>query len=77
MGDPRHMEGKQRYHDLSRQHRQNETAGQVDVSTRFEVHMMGIPDTCRDNRHITICQKKHRQNDPAGQVDIRAIVESL
>ena len=26
-----------------KQHRQNEPAGQVDVSTRLEVHVMGVP----------------------------------
>ena len=39
-----------------KQHRQNEPAGQVDVPTRVEIHVTGIPDKCRDNRHITICQ---------------------
>ena len=26
-----------------KQHRHNEPAGQVDVSTRLEVHVMGVP----------------------------------
>ena len=39
-----------------KQHRQNEPAGQVDVSTRVEVYVMGDPGHGRDNRHITICQ---------------------
>ena len=53
---------------LSKQHRQNDPADQLDIPTRVEVHVMG--DRCRDNRHITICQKQHRQNEPAGQVDV-------
>ena len=35
----------------------------------------GIPDICRDHRHLTTCQKQHRQNEPAGQVDIPTWVE--
>ena len=61
-----------------KQHRQNEPAGQVDVSTRVEVRVIGgIPDTCTDYRCLTTCQKKHRQNDPVGQVDIPTRVESM
>ena len=37
--------------------------------------MQGIPDTCRDHRRLTACQKQHRQNEPAGQVDIPTWVE--
>ena len=37
--------------------------------------MKGIPDTYRDHRHLTICQKQYRQNEPAGQVDIPTWVE--
>ena len=37
--------------------------------------MPGIPDTCRDHRRLTACQKQHRQNEPAGQVDIPTWVE--
>ena len=32
--------------------------------------LWGIPDRCRDNRHLTNCQKQHRQNDLAGKVDV-------
>ena len=53
-----------------KQHRQHQPAGQVDVTTRVEVHMMGIPDMCRDHGCLTACQKQHRQNEPAGQVDL-------
>ena len=35
----------------------------------------GIPDTCRDHRHLTTCQKQHRQNKPAGQVGVPTRVE--
>ena len=37
--------------------------------------MTGDPDTCRDHRCLTICQKQHRQNELAGQVDIPTRVE--
>ena len=47
----------------------------VDVPTVVEVHVRGIPDTCRDLRRLTTCQKQHRQNEPAGQVDIPTWVE--
>ena len=44
MGDPRHDVGTT---DISlncqKQHRQNEPAGQVDISTRVEVRVMGDP----------------------------------
>ena len=53
----------------------SKTHGQVDLSTRVEVRVMGDPITCRDNRHLTICQKQHRQNEPAGQVDVLTRVE--
>ena len=36
---------------------------------------LGIPDTCRDHRCLTTCEKQHRQNDPAGQEDINTGVE--
>ena len=58
-----------------KQHRQNESAVEVDVPTVVEVHVRGIPDTCRDLRHLTTCEKQHRQNEPAGQVDIPTWVE--
>ena len=35
----------------------------------------GIPDTCRDHKCLTTCEKQHRQNEPAGQVDIPSRVE--
>ena len=35
----------------------------------------GDPDTSRDHRRLTICQKYYRQNEPAGQVDIPTGVE--
>ena len=69
------MKGQQTYHDLSKQHRQNEPAGQVDVTTRVEIHVMGKLDMCRDHRRLTTCQKQHRQNKLAGQVDIPTRVE--
>ena len=74
-GDPGQMKGQQTYHNLSKQHRQNETAGQVDVSTRVEAISWGIPDMCRDHRCLAACQKQHRQNDPADQVDVPTRVE--
>ena len=58
-----------------KQHRQNDPAGQADLSNRVEVTVMGIPETCREHRRLTICQKQHRQNEPAGQVDIPTRVE--
>ena len=36
---------------------------------------MGIPDRCRDNRHLTNFQKQHRQNELVGQIDISTRVE--
>ena len=36
---------------------------------------LGISDTCRDHRHLTICRKQHRQNEPAGQVDVHSRVD--
>ena len=53
-----------------KQHRQNESAGQVDIPTWLEVSVTGILDTCRNHRCLTACQKQHRQNELAGQVDI-------
>ena len=50
-----------------KQHRQNEPAFQVNISTGVEICVMGILDTCRDHRRLTTCQKQHRQNEPAGQ----------
>ena len=58
-----------------KQHRQNESAGQVDISTRVEISVMGNLDLCRDHRRLTTCHKQHRQNESAGQVDIPARVE--
>ena len=40
-----------------------------------EVCVMGNPDTWRDHRCLTACQKQHRQNKPAGQVDVPIGVE--
>ena len=37
--------------------------------------MIGIPDRCRDHRHLMMCQIQHRQNEPAGQVDVTSRVE--
>ena len=56
-------------------HRQTEPAGQVDIPTRVEVRITGIPDMCRDHRCLTACQKQHRQNEPAGQVDVSTRVK--
>ena len=58
-----------------KQNRQHERAGQVDVPTRVEVRVMGIPDMCRDHRRLSACQKQHRQNEPDGWVDIPTGVE--
>ena len=58
-----------------KQHRQNEPAFQVNVSTGVEICVMGILDTCRDHRRLTTCQKQHRQYEPAGWVDIATGVE--
>ena len=33
-----------------KQHRQNEPAHQVDVTTKVEVRVTGDPDLCRDHR---------------------------
>ena len=42
MRDPGHVLGPQMSHPLSKkQHRQNDPAGQVDIPTRVEVHVMG------------------------------------
>ena len=60
---------------LSKTTGQHEPAVEVDVPTGVEVHVRGIPDTCRDHRHLTTCQKQHRQNEPAGRVDIPTRVE--
>ena len=46
------------------QHRQNETAGQVDIPTWEEDPVTGDPgDMCRDHKDLTTCQKQHRQNE--------------
>ena len=58
-----------------KQHRQNEPAGQVDIPTRVDIHVMGDPDMCTDHRCLTTCQKQHRQNKPVGQVDVSTRVE--
>ena len=63
-----------------KQHRQNEPAGQVDIPTRVEIHVMGDPDQrhdvgTTDARVDLTCQKQHRQNEPAGQVDVPTRVE--
>ena len=81
--DHRHLTACQK------QYRQNEPAGQVDIPTRVEVHVtgdprhtkgvevcvMGNPDTCRDHRCFTACQKQYRQNESAGQVDVPTRLE--
>ena len=36
---------------------------------------MAIPDTCRDLRRLTTCQKQYRQNEPAGRLNIPTGVE--
>ena len=77
MGDPDRCRDQRRLMICQRQHRQNEPAGQVDIPTRVEIHVMGILDMCRDHRSLTACQKQNKQNDPAGQVDIPTIVEFL
>ena len=35
----------------------------------------GIPDMCRDCRHLTVCQNQYRQNELAGWVDVPTRVE--
>ena len=35
----------------------------------------GDPDTSRDLRRLTTCQKQYRQNEPAGRVDVPTGVE--
>ena len=67
--DHRHLTACQK------QYRENEPAAWLDVPTRVEVCVTGIPDTCTDHRCLTACQKKHRQNEPAGWVDIATGVE--
>ena len=37
--------------------------------------MRAIPDTCRDLRRLTTCQKQYRQNEPAGRLNIPTGVE--
>ena len=58
-----------------KQYRQNEPAGQVDIPTRVDIHVMGDPDMCTDHKCLTACQKQHRQNKPNGQVDVSTRVE--
>ena len=58
-----------------KQHKQNEPAGQVDIPTRVDIHVMVYPDMCMDHRCLTTCQKQHRQNKPTGQVDVSTRVE--
>ena len=41
----------------------------------MEVCVMGNPDTCRDHRCLTACQKQHRQNESAGLVDVPTRLE--
>ena len=40
MGDPEHLKGPQRLIACQKQHRQNESAGQVDIAARVEVRVM-------------------------------------
>ena len=35
----------------------------------------GIPDTCRDHRCLTVCQKQQRKHEPAVEVDVPTLVE--
>ena len=63
-GNPRHVNGLQMSHDLSKKHIQN---GQVDVPTRVEIHVTRNLDMFRDHRHLTTCDKQHRHNESAGQ----------
>ena len=58
-----------------KQHRQNEPAFPVNISTVVEISGWGITDTCRDHRHPTACQKQYRQYESAGWVDIATAVE--
>ena len=60
---------------VKNQHRQNEPAGQVDIPTRVEVHVMGDPGHLKGPQRLIACQKQHRQNESAGQVDIPTRVE--
>ena len=38
---------------LSKQHGQNELAGQVDISTKVEIRVVGNLDLCRDHRYLS------------------------
>ena len=49
-----------------KQHRQNESAGQVDIPARVEVRVMSHPR-----------QKQHRQHERAGEVDLPTRMEVL
>ena len=41
MGDPRHVQAHRYLSICEKQHRQNESAGQVDIPARVEVRVMG------------------------------------
>ena len=58
-----------------KQHRQNEPAFRVNISTVVEISGWGITDTFKDHRHPTACQKQYRQYESAGWVDIATVVE--
>ena len=45
-----------------KQHRQNEPAGQVDVSTRLEVHVMGVPGHVKEPQ-MSYCLSKITQTE--------------
>ena len=52
------------------QYRQNEPAGEEDITTGVEVCVMGDSDMCGDHRHLIGFQKQYRQNEPAGRVEV-------
>ena len=58
-----------------KEHRQNEPAFRVNISTGVEISGWGITDTFKDHRHPTASQKQYRQYESAGWVDIATEVE--
>ena len=58
-----------------KQHRQKEPAGQVDIPTRVEIHVMGDPGHVQGPQMSYCLSKQNRQNEPAGHVDVPTRVE--
>ena len=63
--------------ECQKQNRQDEPAGQVDVTTRVEVSVTRSR-TCVGTTDVSLpVKKQHRQNELAGQEDIPTRVEVL